>query len=81
MSDHTDVRVQPAGSEGGRCPECTAGVDHCHGTLLLHDDGTEECSTPGCCGWWERHDLRVHCAELDRCFCEPSTRLPARLAA
>ena len=65
------------------CPDCAAGLDHCHGTLLLHADGTEECTSPGCRGWWERHDHRLLCDELDRCFCAADlpADLPGDLAA
>jgi hypothetical protein len=33
------------------CPECGEDLDHCHGALVLHGDGTVECFDPEC------HDL------------------------
>jgi len=48
---------------------CAAGTDHCHGTLVLHADGTVECEHEATCDADEtRHELWVTCDEL-RCGC------------
>jgi hypothetical protein len=40
------------------CPNCIAGLDHCHGVLVLHSDGTVECTDPDCLDpGLDRHDL------------------------
>jgi hypothetical protein len=46
------------------CPDCARLLDHCHGTLVLHPDGTLECTNPACVdAWHERHDLIVEVGE------------------
>jgi hypothetical protein len=41
------------------CPSCREGLDHCHGTLLVHA-GAIECTDPACAGpVRERHELLV----------------------
>jgi len=31
------------------CVDCAAALEHCHGTVVLHEDGgTAECTEPGC---------------------------------
>ena len=43
--------------------------DHCHGTLVLHADGSVECEHEATCAADEtQHDLWVTCDEL-RCGC------------
>jgi hypothetical protein len=52
-------------------PACCAEPDvtHCHGTLVLHADGTVECDEQDACGADEaQHELWVTCDEL-RCGC------------
>ncbi len=54
------------------CPDCTQ-LDHCHGTLIQHADGTLECTDPDC--RWERgvHDLVVGCRdETMDCCAQPA---------
>lgn len=55
-----------------RCPDCTAGHDHCHETLLVHGDGTLECLGAGPCDRTEEgHPLVVDCRQLaPPCGCE-----------
>jgi len=37
-------------------------TDHCHGTLIMHTDGTEECVDGRCAGVYaDRHHLVVAC--------------------
>jgi hypothetical protein len=48
---------------------CGGDLDHCHGTLVLHADGTVECEEHATCDADEaRHELWVTCDEL-RCGC------------
>ena len=48
---------------------CTTGLEHCHGTLVLHADGTVECEDEARCGADElQHELWVACDELG-CGC------------
>ena len=50
-----------------RC--CDNELDHCHGTLVLHADGTAECEHGEVCDADEaQHELWVSCGEL-RCSC------------
>lgn len=63
---------------------CGTGLAHCHGTLVLHADGTVECEDVEVCGGDElQHELWVACDELG-CGCvgdeEPLVAGP-RLAA
>ena len=30
------------------CLDCDTGVDHCHGTLVVHSDRDLECTNPAC---------------------------------
>lgn len=54
------------------CPDCVAGLDHCHGTLVDHHDGAPECTEPRCAALDPaRHSLRLDCAELPGCDCTP----------
>lgn len=42
------------------CRDCAAGLDHCHGSLVVHVDGRfecAECTTP----IPSTHELRVEC--------------------
>jgi hypothetical protein len=40
------------------CADCTHDAEHCHGTLVLHPDGTVECTDLVCTELGrERHDL------------------------
>ncbi|NLE81024.1 MAG: hypothetical protein GX610_15860 [Rhodococcus sp.] len=56
--------------ECGRCSEAE-GLDHCHGTLILHTDGSAECTDELCVREIEaRHQLIVDCADLiEGCGC------------
>lgn len=62
-----------------RCHPCTAGIDHCHGTLVLHADGTAECDEHHHCEAREDlHEWWVPCIDLG-CGCtgdeHPNTQL------
>ena len=48
---------------------CAEGLAHCHGTLVLHADGTVECDDDATCGGDELlHEVWLTCDEL-RCGC------------
>jgi hypothetical protein len=56
-------------NEVGAAPCCQREIDHCHGTLGLHADGTAECEHGEVCEADEaQHELWVSCGEL-RCSC------------
>jgi hypothetical protein len=47
------------------CRECEREIVHCHDVLIVHADGSYECSGDGeCSGWVETHSWVVTCAEL-----------------
>ena len=78
---HVDHRPSPARPVG--CRPCADGHDHCHGTLVLHADGSAECDDAGACEVREDlHEWWVACVELG-CGCtgdeqdEPSLLLAA----
>ncbi|MTD52823.1 hypothetical protein [Amycolatopsis pithecellobii] len=53
------------------CASCVSELDHCHGTLVIHEDDFVECTDPQC-GDFDlvRHFLTVTCAEIDgECHC------------
>lgn len=60
------------------CHLCSRGVDHCHGTLVQHGDGTFECVEPECDDQHEdMHELVVECWQLTGgCGCT-QTEVPA----
>jgi hypothetical protein len=43
------------------CSDCGLEVDHCHGTLVVHDDRTADCTDAAC----ELLDLLRHAIILD----------------
>lgn len=45
------------------CPSCEVGLEHCHGELVEHDDGTTTC-LDGCDGPRTVHDVVLGCAEV-----------------
>ena len=48
---------------------CAADLAHCHGTLVLHADGSAECDDVEVCGADEsQHELWVACDQLG-CGC------------
>jgi hypothetical protein len=47
------------------CPDCVEDLDHCHGALVLHGDGTIECFAPECQDLGlDRHALIVRPADV-----------------
>lgn len=51
-----------------RCPACDLGLDHCHGTLVEHEDGTTTC-LDGCGGPRAAHDEVVACETVGMGCC------------
>ncbi len=54
------------------CAFCAGGLDHCHGTLVVHlDGGFAECSEDGCVDVGStRHALTIDCSAVDGgCSC------------
>jgi hypothetical protein len=47
----------------GTCEMCDMGLDHCHGVVVEHPDGSYECAD-GCGAGLAVHDELVTCAEL-----------------
>lgn len=48
-----------------RCMSCSADLDHCHGTLVLHGDHNTECTDFTCVDAdFARHTLVVDCVEI-----------------
>ena len=50
-------------SPTGTCVDCEAELEHCHETLVLHDDGSAECPDSECAAHWETHEFRLFCDE------------------
>jgi hypothetical protein len=58
------------------CARCAEDLDHCHGTLITHTDGTAECTTPTCRNVDDsRHLTATPCAALTDCHCTPAAEL------
>lgn len=57
--------------EGPRCGECVAQLDHCHGTLIIHAEGSAECTSSECTmPFADRHLWVLDCAALlPECAC------------
>lgn len=52
------------------CRSCLSGVDHCHGTLVLHENGDVDCTEVCYDLGAVRHRLSISCAEIDGgCAC------------
>jgi hypothetical protein len=64
------------------CARCAEDLDHCHGTLITHADGTAECTTPACRNTdGARHTALADCATLADCQCTPVAELVLLSAA
>ncbi len=50
---------------------CATELDHCHGTLVVHDSGLVECELTGCTTLDQaRHAVVLDCIEVDgTCIC------------
>lgn len=65
------------------CADCTAEVDHCHGTLVRHRGLLVECSDQGCHSEDRaRHLWVLDCELIDgSCGCGQSTAVELRLVS
>ena len=57
----------PGGTKTGMtCVSCRTGLDHCHGTVLVHVDGGVECTEPDCVdAVLLRHTLVIRCDQVE----------------
>ncbi len=66
------------------CASCIAGLDHCHGTLVVHPEGGFADCTAGECADHDllRHALIVGCASFGRgCSCVVTEEMALRQAS
>ena len=61
------------------CASCEIGLEHCHGDLVEHDDGSTTC-LDGCGGPRTVHDVVVPCAEVGIGCCGEAASTPAAVA-
>lgn len=63
------------------CQDCRAGLDHCHGTLIVHQASILECTDQHCSGLdMVRHEWVVDCRLVDGdCDCIDDAVEPAPL--
>lgn len=54
----------PSTPELRRCLECGREWEHCHGTLVVHVDGSAECSEITCVAAEGAHIYTLSCVEL-----------------
>jgi hypothetical protein len=57
-----------------QCPECRAGLEHCHGTVILHACFGPECTEPDCTEPELAHVFRLDCDAIG-CTCAATTAL------
>lgn len=59
------------------CRECEEAVDHCHGTVMLHSDGSVECTEVHCSDLSEfRHIYVLTCTVvINECRCREGNPL------
>jgi hypothetical protein len=50
------------------CRDCSAGLVHCHGTVIHHTFQWAECTEPGCTTDEVVHSLRIDCEAIG-CTC------------
>lgn len=57
--------MRPATQQAhGECLECGRDWDHCHGALVVHLDGSFECSELVCVAAESAHSYSLSCVEL-----------------
>ncbi|KHO20079.1 hypothetical protein [Mycolicibacterium setense] len=44
-----------------QCRECAAGLEHCHGTVIIHVQYRAECTDDGCTTPEAAHSFTVDC--------------------
>jgi hypothetical protein len=56
-----------------QCRECRDGLEHCHGTVILHVGFGAECTEPGCERPEVAHAYRLDCEHVGcRCAGTPA---------
>jgi len=56
------------------CPDCRERVSHCHGTLIVFDVDTVECTDPKCVDLdGARHGLVIEAGQVDAATAARST--------
>lgn len=74
----SDVLTSPTA-----CAHCSDDLEHCHETLVIHDDGHAECADAECAAHWETHDFRLFCDERHetclQCRPAPTVEPPRRV--
>lgn len=66
------MNVTPTGTPAvAECRWCAAELDHCHGTLVVHENGPVECELTACTTLDPaRHVVVLDCVEVDgTCIC------------
>lgn len=65
------------------CVLCSRGMDHCHGSLVVHSDGTAECTDITCEDVVvDTHELVLDCLQLTGgCACAEMTVVAAKVTA
>ena len=58
----------------GECRECRAGLEHCHGTVIIHELYRSECTEDGCETPEAIHMFRIDCDAIG-CTCTQATSL------
>jgi hypothetical protein len=56
------------------CHECRDGLEHCHGTVILHARFGAECTEPDCTEPELAHTFRLDCDAIG-CNCAVTTAL------
>lgn len=52
------------------CLFCRRDWEHCHGVLVVHEDGEHECVGEACAGVHVYHDLATDCIDVSfECRC------------
>ena len=62
------------------CRRCDTDLLHCHGTLVRHGAGADECSADDCPGPVALHDLVIECQDVQAGCCADVVRGLARTA-
>ena len=56
------------------CRECRAGLEHCHGTVIIHERYRSECTEDGCETPEVVHTFRIDCEAIG-CRCSLAVSL------
>lgn len=56
------------------CPQCRAGLEHCHGTVIVHAEVGSECTEADCTRPEITHTFRLDCGAVG-CRCDAVSAL------